>query len=204
MWPWVQENADAITAVVAILGLLLAASLGYLSIRVSSKAHRSEEVARSDTALIEVLDRTTRFLEVASLPYWKETIPPADSELARVHHEAASEVEMAVVAYSELQLALVESELVDLAMACRAYYHAAVSWCEQLKEQPDVDLFEHLSMFLTEEGLESERVSALMSQLTVSIEKIYGTLKVDVLQLTSRLVEITRGNLISAYSEKVR
>lgn len=204
MWPWVQENADAITAVVAILGLLLAASLGYLSIRVASKAHRSEEVARSDTALLEVLDRATRFLEVASLPYWKETIPAADSDLARVHHEAAAEVEMTVLAYSELQLAPVAHELVDLGIACRAYYHAAVSWCEQLRERPDVDLFAHLSKFLTEEGLEPERVSALMNQLAVSLETGYGTLKVDVLQLTSRLVEITRTNLISAYSEKVR
>lgn len=204
MWAWVQENADAITAVVAILGLLLAASLGYLSIRVSSQTHRSEEVARSDTALIAVLDRTTRFLEVASLPYWNEPIPPADSELARVHHQAAAEVEMAVVAYSELQLTMVASELLELGLACRAYYAAAVDWATQTEGNPDVDLFAHLAVFLTDQGLESERVSALMSQLTVSIEKSYGTLHCDVMLLTSSLVEITRGNLISAYSEKAR
>jgi hypothetical protein len=204
MWSWIQSNADAITAVVAVLGLLVASWLGYLAIRVAARAHRAEQVARSDTALVEVLDRVNFFLEAASLPYWKETPPAADDELALTHHEASSDVESAVMAYSELQLVTVRPELIHVAIACRAYYQAAVNWSEQFKRNPDTDLWSLLSQFISGQGVEGDQVASTMRQLAASVTDTYGTTDVDVLQLTSSYVELKRGDLIAAYSKRAR
>lgn len=197
-------NADAITAVVAVLGLLVASWLGYLAIRVAARAHRADQVARSDAALVEVLDRVNFFLEVASLPYWKETPPAADSEFALTHHQAASNVESAVMAYSELQLVTVRPELIHVAIACRAYYQAAVNWSERFKRNPGMDLWSFLPQFISGQGLEQDQVATTMRQLAASVTDTYGTTHVDVLQLTSSYVEVKRGDLISAYSKRAR
>lgn len=210
MWLWVQENAEAITAVVAVLGFILAALLGYLAIRVASRAHKADVTARGDAALLVILDRTTKFMEVASLPYWTEPIPSDGSPEDLQHHQAAAELQTALWTYGELQLDMVASEMFEHLIACRAFYHAAGSWATELRGQPYSRFGAVLTTYLAEQGLDDARASALTNQLTEGLRRLYeeppGDLldRVSVMQQAVHLFEITRRNLISAYSERTR
>lgn len=196
-WNWITDNADGLTAIVAILGLLLAAFLGYLAIHVSVRAHRAEQTDREDTALMEVLDRLTFFQESASLPFWKENPPEGGSELAQVHHQAFASLRSATDALGQLQLDRLRMQLDDVTSAAGAHYCAAMP-------DPEIqalDPWNALRRCLTGFGMDDEtRIDELSSQVRI----MYPEADVTLLQLTSACIDETRQALIDAYSRTSR
>lgn len=196
-WNWVEQNADGLTAIAAIFGLLLAAFLGYLAIHVSVRANRAEQTDREDTALMEVLDRLTFFQEPASLPFWKEVPPEGDSELAQVHHEAFASLRSATDALGQLQLARLRMQLEDVTSAAGAHYLAALPDPEMQALNP----WDALRRCLAGFGMDDEgRIDELSNQVRTT----YPENDVTLLQLTSACIDETRQALIDAYAKTNR
>jgi hypothetical protein len=125
MWDWLANNSDQVTALVAVLGLVLATGISLVAIRASMRASHSEELDRQDKTLTEVLDRVVEFQHPAMLPYWKaspERPVDPESEAALNLHRAITSATSRIDSAGRLELAVVKSQLDDLELAARITY----------------------------------------------------------------------------------
>lgn len=127
MWSWLKDNADPITAAVAVIGLLVATYLAWRSIKVSSNTLAADTVTRVDGIIASIGTAVHDFQYPAILPYWKPD--PVDPESAEAMNltRAFSAAKMQVELYADLDLEPIASFLEDLQSAMTALYLCATN-----------------------------------------------------------------------------
>lgn len=129
MITFVGAHADTITAIVAILGLLVAIWLGAASIKGSRDMAIADSAGRSEDRLTDLLVSSVDYQQTSLLPYWKQTpTAPVDpmSDTAREMHNAFCQLNLSIELHSQLTLRSVAKELDDLSAATWALYEAAI------------------------------------------------------------------------------
>src|SRR5690606_34490526 len=102
MWEWLTRNADALTAAVAVLGLLVASALAWEAIRVARRTARNERGERLAKYFSDVKDLVIEYQHPALMPYWQAPadapVDPTSSDAKDLHRatkRAISALEMA-------------------------------------------------------------------------------------------------------------
>lgn len=134
MWDLIRADASTITALIAVLGFVLAAVLGFISIRSSGQAMRAQANAHLDSVLINFVQSINRFQHTELLPYWKSTPVDPESKEAQKVHESVTVLKTNAAVYSRATLRELAPEITNVMAATWALYESALYGNRQEKD----------------------------------------------------------------------
>ena len=126
IWEYFRSEGATITAIVAVLGLLIAVILGAYSIRSATRTFQSETTKYLDQQMTALLVLANKFQHPALLPYWKSNPVDPEGAAALRLHEALTELNAYNLSYRKLSFSSIDGHLQNLDAASHALYQTAI------------------------------------------------------------------------------